>query len=208
MKRINGKLKHKTILIGLTGVPGTGKSLAAEYLEEMGALIISGDQTGKDIVEDIPEILPNIVSEFGNEILSPDGSLNRKSLGHIVFADNSKLEKLNSIIHPPLIELLMARIDEYRRLEITSIIVVDAALIFEWGIENWFDHILVVTADESIQLKRLMDSGLSKKDAENRIKSQISQNKKADKADFVIENNGSKAELRDKVAEFLTEIKS
>jgi len=87
-------------------------------------------------------------------------------------------------------------------------VVVDAALIFEWGIESWFDSILVITANRANRIKRLMITGLTRREAENRIRSQIPQSKKAVRADFVIENNGDKIALRNKVYGFLKKIKS
>lgn len=196
------------ILIGLTGVPGAGKSLAAEYLRRKGAVIISGDDTGREVLEIYPESLKSLVKAFGKGILNPDGSLDRKSLGRIVFADSRELKKLNAIVHPYLLKLLKSKIDKYKKSMSRRPLVVDAALIFEWGIESWFDHILVVTANRANRIKRLIGSGLSGREAENRIGSQMPQSKKAAKADFVIENNGTKIALRNKVYSLLKKIKS
>ncbi len=196
------------ILIGLTGVPGAGKSLAADYLRRKGAVIISGDDTGREVLETFPKLPESLVKAFGKGILNPDGSLDRKCLGRIVFADSGKLKKLNSIIHPHLLKLLKFKINKYRKSVSGKLIVVDAALIFEWGIESWFDHILVVTANRANRIRRLTGSGLSRREAENRIGSQIPQGKKAAKADFVIENNGGKIALRNKVYGLLKKIMS
>ncbi|UCE65577.1 MAG: dephospho-CoA kinase [Candidatus Zixiibacteriota bacterium] len=196
------------ILIGLTGAPGAGKSLAAEYLKRKGAIVISGDDTGREVLETYPESLKSLVKTFGKGILNPDGSLDRKCLGRLVFADSEKLKKLNSIIHPYLLKLLKSKINKYRKSASRKLIVVDAALIFEWGIENWFDYILVVTANRTNRIKRLVNSGLCRREAENRIGSQIPQSKKAAKADFIIENNDGKIALRNKVYGLLKKIKS
>lgn len=195
------------ILIGLTGGPGAGKSLAAKYLETRGAKIISGDETGKEVVESSPSILKKIRKTFGDRYFKADGSLDRKGLARTVFDYPAELKKLNSIVHPSLLKLLKSKIDKYRKSASRNIIVVDAALIYEWGIEGWFDQILVITAHRSIRIRRMMQSGLTRKEAENRIRSQISQRIKAARADSVIENNDSKIALRNKVYAFFAGLK-
>lgn len=195
------------LLIGLTGTPGAGKSLAAEYLRGKGAIIISGDDIGREVLETYPVTLKKLVKAFGNGILNSDGSLDRKSLGKIVFADSKKLRKLNSIIHPYLLRLLKSKVNKYRKSMSRKLVVVDAALIFEWGIEDWFDYILVVTASRANRIKRMIDSGLTKKEASDRISSQLPQRQKEAGADFVIENNGYKIALRNRIYSFLRSIR-
>jgi dephospho-CoA kinase len=190
-------------IIGLTGAPGAGKSLAAEYLREQGAIILSGDDAGRDAVAGNPKILRRLVSAFGESILNKDGSLNRRLLGRMVFDDPAAREKLNRIVHPHLLKILKTWIKQRRSRSPKRLIAVDAALIFEWGIANWFDYILVVTARRELRIRRMMSSGLSKKEAADRISSQIPQRTKAALADYVIENNGSKSILRKKVDKFL-----
>lgn len=190
-------------IIGLTGVPGAGKSLAAKYLEERGAVILSGDEAGREVIRKIPAVLKRLVNAFGKSILKKDGSLDRRRVGRMVFSDPIAREKLNRIVHPHLLKTLKTWIRQRRLRSPKRLIVVDAALIFEWGIADWFDYILVVTATRDVRIKRMMDSGLSKKEATGRISSQIPQRTKAALADYVIENNGSKSILRKKVDKFL-----
>lgn len=194
-------------IIGLTGAPGAGKSLAAEYLKDGGAIILSGDDAGRDAVAGNPKILKRLVSAFGESILNKDGSLNRRLLGRMVFGDPAAREKLNGIIHPHLLKTLKTWIRQCQGRSPKKLIVVDAALIFEWGIADWFDHILVVTASRDLRIERMMGSGLSKKEAADRISSQIPQRTKAALADYVIENNGGKSILRKRVGEFLDPLK-
>ncbi len=190
-------------IIGLTGGPGTGKSLVAEYLEERGAIILSGDDAGREVVGGIPIVKKRLVNAFGDSILRDDGSLDRRLLGRMVFADPAARGKLNRIVHPHLLKILKTWIKKRRMRSSKKLIVVDAALIFEWGIADWFDYILVVSATRDQRLKRMINSGLSKKEAAARISSQIPQRTKVALADHVIENNGSKSTLRKKVNEFL-----
>ena len=196
------------VLIGLTGTPGAGKSLAAEYLRRNGAAIISGDDTGREVLKTYPAVLKKLTKTFGNGILNPDASLDRRGLGRMVFGNPGALTKLNSIVHPHLLKLLKSKIGKYRKSASQKIVVVDAALIFEWGIEYWFDYILVITSNRASRMERLMSAGLSRKEAAGRISSQIPQRIKAARADFVIENNGSRIALRNRVYGFLKVISS
>jgi dephospho-CoA kinase len=191
------------IVVGLTGGPGTGKSLAASYLEKHGAVILSGDDAGKKAVEEYPSVLRNLVKAFGEEILNPDGSLDRRKLGNMVFADPDARQILNEIIHPRLLKILRSELIKSLNDGKTNLIVIDAALIFEWAIADWCDYILVVTARRDIRLKRMVVQGLTYRQAENRIRSQIPDREKAALADYVIENNGTKAELRKEIDRFL-----
>jgi dephospho-CoA kinase len=179
------------ILIGLTGGPGTGKSLAAEYLKRQGAVIISGDDTGREVLEVYPAVLKKLVRSFGDDILESNGILNRRALGRIVFGDPKALKKLNDIIHPHLLKSLKAKIDQHRK---SGKLVVD--------------YILVVTSKRTNRIERLMYSGLTRKEVEGRIRSQIPQSDKAKRADFIITNNSSKTVLRGKVNSLLKTIKS
>ncbi len=190
-------------IIGITGGPGVGKSLVAQYLEEGGAIVLSGDDAGREAARKVPIVLKRLVNAFGESILKKDGSLDRRLVGRMVFSDPAAREKLNRIVHPHLLKTLKTWIRQHRVRFSEKLVVVDAALIFEWGIADWFDYILVVTARRDLRIKRMMDSGLSKKEAADRISSQIPQRTKAALADYVIENNGGRSILRKKVDEFL-----
>jgi dephospho-CoA kinase len=191
------------IIIGLTGGPGTGKSLAALYLKERDAIILSGDEAGKRAVDEHPLVLRNLIKAFGKEILNPDHALNRRKLGSIAFADVEAHRTLNKIVHPQLLKILKADLKAHLKSTKGKLAVIDAALIFEWGIADWCDYILVVTARRDIRLKRLIAQGLSRRQAEDRIRSQIPDRDKIALADYVIENNGTKAKLRAYIDQFL-----
>jgi dephospho-CoA kinase len=191
------------IVIGLTGGPGTGKSLAASYLKKHGAVILSGDDAGRKAVEEYPSVLGNLVKAFGERILNPDGSLNRRNMGSIAFADSEAHQKLNAIVHPRLLKILKSDLQKCLASKSMRLVVIDAALIFEWAIADWCDYILVVTAHRDIRLKRMIAQGLTRRQSEDRIRAQIPDRQKAALADYVIENNGTKAKLRKKVNRFL-----
>lgn len=194
------------MILGLTGGPGTGKSLAAEYLKKKGAVVLSGDDAGRRAVEDYPPILTRLSKTFGNAILNPDGTLNRQGLGKVVFGDESALKAMNSIVHPQLLKILKRDLKKYS-FQRGRLIVIDAALIYEWGIANWCDYMLVVSAKRDLRIKRLTDRGLTRTEAANRIASQIPDSEKKALADFVIYNNGTKAELRKQVDKLFAALK-
>lgn len=194
------------MILGLTGGPGTGKSLAAECLKSKGAIVLSGDDAGKRVVEDYPLILKKLANTFGNAILKQDGTLNRQSLGRLVFGDESALRALNAIVHPQLLKILKGDLKKYSSKK-GRLIVIDAALIYEWGIANWCDYMLVVSAKRDLRIKRLTERGLSRAEAADRIASQIPDSEKKALADFVIENNGTKAELRKQIDKLFAGIK-
>ena len=191
------------VVLGLTGGPGTGKSLAAEYMKKKGAAVLSGDDAGKTAVNDNPAILKKLVRVFGKSILTSDGSLDRRKLGSIVFADPDALLTLNRIVHPRLLRILKSRVNRLRDERRRKLIVVDAALIFEWGIADWCDYILVVTARRKNKLKRLAHQGLTLKQARDRIRSQIPESDKIKLADHVIRNDGTRSQLKSNVADFM-----
>jgi dephospho-CoA kinase len=195
------------MILGLTGGPGTGKSLAAEFLKNHGAIILSGDDAGRRAVEDYPPILKKITNTFGNAILKQDGTLNRQDLGRVVFKDESALNALNAIVHPQLLKILRNDIKKYRSKR-ERLIVIDAALIYEWGIANWCDYVLVVSARRDLRIKRLSARGLTRAEAADRIASQIPDTEKKALADFVIANNGTKADLRKQVDKLVACLKA
>ena len=186
------------ILVGLAGQIASGKSLVAAAFSQQGARIISGDQIGKDVVEGNPQVLGRLQREFGPEIITPSGKLRRKKLARIVFADPAKMRTLNRIVHPHLLKEIRRRVRQYRRRGDVDIVVVDAALVFDWGLEKELDFVIVVESTQKLQIERLGKLGMSETEARERIRSQIPRYRQRKKADMVIRNNGTLSELRKK----------
>jgi dephospho-CoA kinase len=191
------------MIIGLTGGPGAGKTLVADFLRENGAIVLSGDDAGREAVERVPSVLRRLVAVFGKSILKADGALDRKRLGQIVFADPPARWQLNEIVHPTLLRILKASLIRLRKSKSNRLVVIDAALILEWGIADWCDCILVITAKRDLRVRRMISDGLTRQEALGRIRSQMPDRQKAALADYVIENNGSRAALRKRVTAFL-----
>jgi dephospho-CoA kinase len=196
-------------VIGLTGNIGCGKSVVASMFRELGAVIIDADQVARLVVEPGQPAWKEIVERFGKEVLNPDGTINRSRLGEIVFRDEEKREELNRITHPRIIERIKEIIEKYRK-EGAKIVIIEAALIVEkGGMKPIIDDLIVVTADEETQMRRLTQMvGLSQEDALLRIKSQMPTSEKIKHATYVIDNSGGLEETREQVKKVWEMIKS
>lgn len=176
--------------VGLTGSIAVGKSFILDILRELGARTIDADAVAREVVEPGTLGLKTVVAAFGNQILNPDGSLNRAALGSIVFADDAKRQKLNSILHP----FIIARQDEIMRQweqeTPDAIAVIDAALMIESGGYKRLDKLIVVHCQPQIQLERLMKRDhISHDEAERRINAQMPQEEKKKHADYLIDTS-------------------
>lgn len=172
--------------VAITGSIACGKSLITNYLLTKNYEVIDADKIGHQILEN-NDVKKQILSEFGKEILT-DHTIDRKKLGGIVFKDKSKLDKLNSITHPKIKEIIINKFSESK-----NIIFLDMALLYEINFNNIVDKVIVVHVEKETQLTRLMKrNDFSKEEALRRINSQMSSKEKSKLADFVIDNNGSK----------------
>ncbi|MBI5455009.1 MAG: dephospho-CoA kinase, partial [Deltaproteobacteria bacterium] len=162
------------MVIGLTGGIASGKTFVSNELKRLGAHIIDADVIAREIVEPGRPALAEIVKEFGLRILKADGTLDRKALAGIVFSDKEKLQILNGIMHPRIIERTKALIDEIQSSHKDPLIVVDAAVLIEAGIHGSVDEVVVVLISEEEQMKRLIArDGLTEDEARKRVASQL-----------------------------------
>lgn len=186
---------HRSLLIGLTGGPGAGKSAVAELLAAKGAAIICGDELGRRALSCFPEIHKAIRERFGEGLFTVDGELKRREFGRIVFTRDGEPQWLNSLMFPKIYELLQSDIQRYRHAY--GVIVVDAAMIFEWGIEKEFDSIWVVIAPRELAENRMTRSGrLTVEEIRMRLAVQIPPEEKARRAHVVISNSGNRKQLQ------------
>lgn len=193
-----------TKVIGLTGGIATGKSTVAELLKAHGFKIVDADIASRKAVEKGSEGLKKVVAEFGEEALTEEGEMNREFIGQQIFYDDLKREKLNAIIHPIVREIMENEKKQY--LAQGHDVVMDIPLLFENGLEKTVDEVWLVYTSPSIQIDRLMERNqLSIEDAKARIYSQISIDKKSRMADVVIDNFGTKLELKQNLEQALTE---
>ncbi|MEE9193067.1 MAG: dephospho-CoA kinase [Thermodesulfobacteriota bacterium] len=189
-------------VIGLTGSIGSGKSTVSGFFKKLGAIVIDADQVSRQVVEPGSPALKELTVAFGENILNPDGSLNRTLVAEIVFNSDEKRELLNSIIHPMIFNEINSTIEEYRE-KGTEIIILEAALILEKkGLIKLIDKLIVVSIDEETQKKRLEGRGdLSKEQINARINSQLTNNEKIKHADYIIDNNQDLVNTREQVRE-------
>jgi dephospho-CoA kinase len=209
--------------VGLTGGLGSGKSTVAGFLRDLGADVIEADEMGRALMEPGQPVFDEIVRVFGAEVVADDGRLNRAKLAEAVFR-GGRLQELNAIVHPPVIEEQRRWMDEVFARNPAAVAVVVSALIFEVErdacargekegvLADWrrrIDRIVVVTAPDEAKVQRYVDRlGLAlerraqaEADARSRLAHQISDKVKAARADYVLENNADKEALRARVEE-------
>lgn len=176
--------------IGLTGSIGVGKSFVSSVFAELGCRVLDADKTAREVVASGTLGLSAVVDAFGEEILQPDGTLDRTKLGAIVFADETKRLLLNSILHPFIIKAQDEKLQEWEREDAGAIAIVDAALMIESGGFKRFDKLIVVHCDAEIQLERLMArNNITRDEAARRTRAQMSQEEKKQHADYLIDTS-------------------
>ncbi len=176
--------------VGLTGSIAVGKSFVCDVFRELGCHILDADITAREVVEPGTEGFRRIVEEFGDQILQPDGSLNRQKIGAIVFTDEPKRRLLNSIVHPLVLERQDRWIEDVAKTDPNGIAIIDAALMIESGGYRRFDQLIVVWCEPAIQLERLMlRDALSETEAKKRIAAQMPQDEKKRFADQLIDTS-------------------
>lgn len=176
--------------VGLTGSIAVGKSFVLSVLAELGCRALDADATAREVVAAGSTGLKAVVEAFGTEILLPGGDLDRPRLGALVFADEPKRLRLNSILHPFIIAAQDEQMREWENENPNGIAVVDAALMIESGGYRRFDKLIVVHCRPDVQLQRLMTrDGLSRENAEKRIAAQMPQEEKKKFADFLIDTS-------------------
>ncbi|MFW0182904.1 dephospho-CoA kinase [Rothia sp. CCM 9417] len=189
------------IHIGLTGGIGSGKSTVAQILVKLGATLIDADAIGRDLMQPGQPVFAEVVRAFGQGVLAKNGSLDRATLASLVFADESKREKLNSIIHPAIrVQAQRQRDKAAEKLGQSGVIVEDIPLLVETGQANRFDGVIVVEADPAERLRRLVElRGMSEADALARMNAQATDQERRALATWVIDNSGSLAETEEQV---------
>jgi dephospho-CoA kinase len=186
-------------IIGLTGGIGSGKSTVVQFLAELGAVVIDVDKVGHEVLEPGSEAWQRVISEFGNDILTVSGEIDRAKLAKRVFNNHEDLMRLNRITHPIIDNMLKAKLEEYRRLGV-SVVVMEAAALIESGRGSTVDEIWVVVAPESAVLQRLAGrTGYSENESKARIRAQMSAEERIRHADVVIDTDCSLDELKARV---------
>jgi len=182
------------LLIDLTGGIGSGKSAVATRLAELGAIVIDADAIAREVVEPGTDGLVQVVAEFGPDVLTATGELDRAALGRLVFADPQRRQALERIIHPRVrarsAEIVSTAPDD-------AVVVNDIPLLVETGQAKNFPLVIVVLAAEDVRVARLVrDRGMTEDDARARIAAQATDEQRREVADIVIVNDGTLEDLR------------
>ena len=197
-----------TIIIGLTGGIGSGKSTIASYLADLGAAVIDADKVGHEALKKGTSAWQDVVKAFGKEILMPSGEVDRKKLGAIVFDDPKAREHLNQIMWSRIWEMIALRIEDYRKKGVVAV-VVEAFGLIEAGWIKFVDQVWVVVASEKAVLERLkLQRQLNEADTLARIRSQLPVQERIKQAHVVIENEGRPEDVRARVMGLWLELPS
>lgn len=189
--------------IGLTGGIATGKSTVSQMLVGRGAALIDADVIAREIMEPGHPVLAEVVKRFGREILLPDGRLDRKKLGAIVFSDSGKRKTLETITHPAIRAEMKERMAAIEAAEPRRLVVADIPLLFESGLEGLYEEIMVVYVPRPIQLERLvLRDRLTLEQAEARLQAQMDIEEKRERADVLIDNSRGMEETKRQVDAF------
>lgn len=194
------KSPYKTLVIGITGGIGSGKSEVCNLFQSFGiSKTLYADSVARELIDTNKDIQQNIKRVFGSDIFHKNGTLDRNKMAMLVFHDKKLKLKINSIVHPHVIDLLNKEIKKAKIIGTLPLLVVEAALIFEANARILFDYIIVVHADRELRIRRIMKrDGCSRDAVEARINSQMSAEDKLSRAHFIIWNSDSKKSLKEK----------
>ena len=194
------------MILGVTGGMGAGKSALSRYLVTLGARSLDADRVAHDMLESGAG-RASLRKCFGADIEDRNGQLDRRLLGRRALASKSSLQKLYAIVRPSLEAELRSRLGNLSKESPPNIVVFDAPLLYEWGIEAWTDYVVVVYADREIRIERIMRrSGLSRIEIERRMALQMDEEEKRERADFTVNNSGDLDALHQQAASLWAQI--
>jgi len=193
--------------VGVTGGIGSGKSAASIRMEELGAYRFDADKEAKEILNENEQVQEDLIEEFSSDILNPDRMINSKKLARVAFANDENQAVLNAIIHPHVFESIDRQYGKVLEKGEASLFVVDAALIYESGLDQHLDYVIVVTVQYGLRLQRALNRGKLKRDQiQKRMDLQLPEEAKVHMADFIIDNSGSEEHLIMQVDEIYSQI--
>ena len=179
--------KDKMKIVGITGLIGSGKSTLSSYIKTKGYKIVDADAISRDITKKDRIGYTKVVEEFGRDILSSNGEIDRAKLSNIVFNDKNALKKLNDTLHPLIFQEIDRQLNSYKD---EKILFLDAPLLFEAKLDKKCDEIILVVCDEDVQISRIQKRDNKDYDSAKKIiDSQIAKEFKIEKSDYIIDNN-------------------
>jgi dephospho-CoA kinase len=198
--------------VGLTGGIACGKSVVGKMLVAEGAHLLEADKLSHELMRAGKPVYEEVVRRFGKGILQSDGEVDRTALAAIVFSDQKRLQELTAIVHPAVIKAQQDWMDDMGRQDPEAIAIVEAALIYEAGLADHFDRVIVVTCRPEDKVARLakrtgLDLTHAAAEVERRSAAQISDEEKERRADHLIDNSGTLEDAREQVRELMGELK-
>ena len=179
------------LVLGLTGGIACGKSTISLTLAELGAVIVDGDVLSRELTAENGPALPDIHRAFGDDVFLPDGTLNRRALGAVVFGDDNARDTLDNIMQPLLLTMILRAIEDARRAG-AAVCVLDMPLLYEKNLDRLCDRVWCAYIPEDVQVERLMlRDGFTRAEAEARLHSQLPAAEKAARADVIIDTSSS-----------------
>ncbi|OWA34589.1 dephospho-CoA kinase [Saccharibacillus sp. O16] len=195
--------------IGLTGGIATGKSTVSRLLEARGATIVDADVIARDVMNPGQPLLAAVANRFGPEFILPEGGLDRRRMAEHIFNRPEERQALNAIVHPAIRAEIRRQVEEYEAAHPEGIVVADIPLLYESGLEDLYEQIVVVYVPREIQLNRLMlRDQLSMEQAEGRLNAQLDIEDKKRRADHVIDNTGTPEETERQVDRLMESLRA
>jgi dephospho-CoA kinase len=184
-----GVLKSDTLKIAVTGGAGSGKTSVCGRLKELGLNVISSDTLAREVVAPGTDAFKNIINYFGKKVLLPDGALDRSKLRRIITGDDVARSVLERFVHPKIAKLVQLKMAQAGK-EGERFVVVEVPLLFELGIQDRFDVVVLISAERELRVQRLMErDSISKKEAKDLLDVQMTDDEKAQQSDFIIKND-------------------
>ena len=193
--------------VGLTGGIGSGKSTASRYFESLGAFVLDADEEVKSLITSNETVQYELISEFGTDIIDGTGRVNKKKLARIAFQDEDHQQRLNSVVHPYIFNLIDKEFNRVFNDKKHGVFIVDAALIYETGFDVHLDYVIVVTAHLKNRMERALGrETLSREEILKRVGFQWPEEEKVNMADFVVHNDGTEAELQKNIESLIKKL--
>lgn len=202
VQKVNPTTKRPKKIIGLTGGFGTGKSTVAHLFEELGAYVIDADQLAHEALLKGSDVFLQVVKLFGPSILSASGEIDRQKLAETIFKDPKQRKKLEALIHPYVFRRMEEQISQAEE----HVVILEVPLLFETGLDQRCDQVIVVDASDAAASERLKERGFSDQQRQARQAVQMLMDKKKKQAHFLINNNGSLKATKQQVAEVWRQI--
>ncbi len=196
------------IVLGVAGPLASGKSTVLEMLQELGAATLRADDISRELLQPGQPVLEQVRAAFGDEYITPAGKLARKKLAELIFADTQARQRLNRIMHPPMVARLREILDEYRHANTPPpIVAIEAAVLHQMGLDQIVDKVLLVTASQQTRIRRLCQrDGLSDRQAQRRVELHDELGLGQVEADYIIDTNGELAQTRQQVTDLWAQL--